>query len=59
MLSFLAHGNPSGIPPTLNLDGISLVAVTVPEPSSWTILIIGFGLMAVITHRRRQMVVAA
>jgi hypothetical protein len=51
-LTFLAHGNPTGLPPTINLDGISLNAV--PEPSSWVMSIGGFGLMGVFFARRRR-----
>ena len=53
VLNFLAHGNPSGLPPSINLDGISLTAVS--EPPIWALLIAGsFGLMAVAARRRRQ-----
>ena len=53
VLRFLAHGNPGGLPPTVNLDGISLTAV--PEPTTWALLIAaGFGLVGVGTRRRRQ-----
>jgi len=57
LLSFMAHGNPSGLPPSVNLDSVSLTAV--PEPSSWLMLIGGLGLVAVIARRRRQRVAAA
>lgn len=57
MLTFLANGNPGGLPPSVNLDGISLNAV--PEPSTWALLIAGgFGLMGVAARRRRQSAVA-
>ena len=57
MLNFLAHGNPSGLPPSVNLDGISLTAV--PEPSTLGLLIAGgFGLVGVGARRRCQTVVA-
>jgi hypothetical protein len=52
VLSFLSHGNPSGIPPTVNLDGISLNAA--PEPSSWVMLITGFGVLVAAARRRRK-----
>ena len=51
-LTFLAHGNPTGLPPTINLDGISLNAT--PEPASWEMFIAGFGLMGVFFARRRR-----
>jgi hypothetical protein len=53
VLSFLASGTPTGLPPSINLDGISLTAV--PEPSSWEMLIAGFGFALVVASRRRQM----
>lgn len=54
VLSFKAHGNPTGLPPSVNLDSVSLNAV--PEPSSWAILITGSGLVLVAARRRRQTV---
>jgi hypothetical protein len=51
-LNFLAHGNPSGLPPSINLDGILLNAT--PEPASWEMFIAGFGLMGVFFARRRR-----
>lgn len=54
-LQFLAYGNPSGLPPSINLDGISLNAV--PEPSTWALLIAaGFSLLGVDARRRRKTV---
>jgi hypothetical protein len=53
VLSFLSHGNPSGIPPTVNIDGISLNAAS-PEPSTWVMLITGFGVLVSAARRRRQ-----
>ena len=55
VLNFLAHGKPGGHPPSINLDGISLTAVT--EPATWALLIAGcFGLMG--ARRLRQTAVA-
>jgi MYXO-CTERM domain-containing protein len=56
VLTFLASGTPTGLPPSINLGSISLTAV--PEPSSWEMLIAGFGFLAlvgVVARRRRQM----
>jgi hypothetical protein len=56
-LTFLAHGLPTGLPPSINLDSISLTAV--PEPATWEMMIAGIGgLMAVVARRRRRTVVA-
>lgn len=51
VLTFLASGTPSGLPPSINLDGISLNAV--PEPASWGLVITGCGLLF-FAHRRRK-----
>ena len=55
MLIFLAHGAPTNLPPSINLDGISLNAI--PEPPTLVLLI--FGLVGVFAFRRRQVLVAA
>lgn len=57
-LTFLAHGNPSGLPPSINIDGISL-STSAPEPASWQMLAGGlaFGLVAVTLARRRRQTV--
>jgi hypothetical protein len=39
LLSFLAVGTPSGVPPFSLLDGVSLTQL--PEPATWTMLISG------------------
>ena len=39
LLGFLAAGTPAGQPPYSLLDGVSLVAA--PEPSAWSILVMG------------------
>lgn len=51
ILSFLAQGTPSGLPPSALLDGIVL-AVAVPEPAGWGLLLLGLG--ALIAARRRR-----
>lgn len=55
MLIFLAHGAPTNLPPSINLDGISLNAI--PEPPTLILLI--FGLVGVFALRRRQVLVVA
>ncbi len=58
-LSFLATGGPkSTLPPFALLDGVSLTGV--PEPTSWALMILGFGgIGAVVRNRRREAVTAA
>lgn len=52
VLSLLAQGMPNGLPPVALLDGVSL---TVPEPASWSLIILGIaGLGAVARKRRRS-----
>jgi hypothetical protein len=54
LLSFLASGTPGGEPPTLLLDGVSLVAA--PEPSTWVVLggaILAFGMVKRQQRRRK------
>ena len=55
-LSFLSIGTPSGLPPMAVLDGVSL---TVPEPATWAMMLIGFGGIGAMIRRRRQTLVAA
>jgi hypothetical protein len=51
LLTFLAHGTPSGHPPSINLDGISLLAL--PEPPILALLsIASLGLIAAARRRR-------
>jgi hypothetical protein len=58
LLSFLAVGTPTGVPPFALLDGVSLTADTVgtesaPEPGSVVLLVGGLmGLMGVCRLRR-------
>ncbi len=57
-LTFLAKGTPNGLPPVVLLDGVSLTA-DLPEPSSWAMMITGFGFIGFTARRRRQREVAA
>jgi hypothetical protein len=46
MLSFLALGSPQGKPPTVLLDGVSVVGPSVPEPFTIVGTMVGLGLGA-------------
>ena len=51
-LSFLAVGSPAAnLPPFALLDGVSLTAV--PEPSTWAMMLAGFGGLGFAAFRRR------
>ena len=55
VLSFLANGTPSGVPPFALLDGVSMNAVTsVPEPASAAMLLTGLVGLAGFVRRRRK-----
>ena len=57
VLSFLAVGTPSGnLPPFALLDGVSLTAV--PEPSTWAMMLVGFGGLGYAAFRRRRTALA-
>jgi len=56
-LSFLSVGTPFGLPPIAVLDGVSLTAV--PEPTTWAMMLLGFGGIGAMIRRRRQTLVAA
>jgi hypothetical protein len=58
VLSFLALGTPDGQPPISFLDGVSLQEA-VPEPATWALLMVGFGLVGVATRRRQTVTVTA
>jgi len=51
VLTFLAQGTPTGLPPMVALDGISLVAA--PEPASLAVMVSGLAVLGFF-HRRRQ-----
>lgn len=57
VLSFLSIGTPDGQPPIALLDNVSLQAV--PEPATWALFIVGFGLVGAAARRRRTTVVTA
>ncbi|HEY6518629.1 MAG TPA: PEP-CTERM sorting domain-containing protein [Roseiarcus sp.] len=54
-LMFLSVGTPGGEPPMALLDGVSLTEVSggAPEPSTWALLMIGFGGVGFAAYRRR------
>lgn len=51
-LSLLAYGTPLGTPPFALIDGLSLDAV--PEPSTWAMMLIGFGVVGSVMRTRRR-----
>ena len=51
-LSLLAYGLPTGQPPFALIDGLNLEAV--PEPSTWAMMLIGFGLVGGIMRSNRR-----
>lgn len=55
-LTFLSLGTPDGLPPMAALDGVSL---TVPEPATWAMMLIGFGGLGAMIRRRRSTLAAA
>ncbi len=55
-LKFLSLGTPDGLPPIAALDGVSL---TVPEPATWAMMLVGFGGIGAMIRRRRHTLVAA
>ena len=52
VLSFLAIGTPSGVPPMSLLDGVSVTATPTPEPSSLVLMASGFAGAAGVLRRR-------
>lgn len=59
-LSFVAYGNVA-VPPFALLDGVtfSQEAGAVPEPASWAMLLVGFGMVGAVARRRTGAAVAA
>lgn len=56
VLSFLAVGTPSGVPPFALLDGVTLNAATaVPEPATWTMMMVGIAALGGIARSRRKL----
>lgn len=56
-LSFLAIGGPSGVPPVALLDGVSLDAAAVPEPSAVSVLataLAGIGMLYAVRRKRAR-----
>jgi hypothetical protein len=50
-LSLLAYGTPIGQPPFALIDNVNL---SVPEPSTWAMMLLGFGLVGGVMRTRRQ-----
>ena len=53
VLSFLAVGTPSGAPPFVLLDGVS-IAVAVAEPASWMTLVVAVLSIIGVAHLKRR-----
>jgi len=59
VLSFLAEGTGgSGEPPFALLDGVSLTQVSVPEPATWAMMLVGFGVLGTAIRSRRKTALA-
>jgi hypothetical protein len=54
VLSFFATGGPPGVPPFALLDGVSLSASAVPEPTSLALLGVGMAGLGIIVRWRRR-----
>ena len=53
VLSFLSIGTPTGLPPIAMLDNVSLTAA-VPEPATWAMMFVGFGMIGASARYRRR-----
>jgi hypothetical protein len=55
VLSFLAFGGPSGLPPAALLDGVTLTAVitAVPEPAAYSLMLLGLAGLFVVGQRKK------
>ncbi len=51
-LSLLAYGTPLGQPPFSLIDGITISSDGVPEPSTWGMMLIGFGIIGGVMRKR-------
>jgi hypothetical protein len=51
VLSFLAAGGPTGVPPFALLDGVSIAPV--PEPEEWAMMLVGAGLVSFQVKRKQ------
>jgi hypothetical protein len=54
LLTFLAVGTPSGVPPVSLLDGVSLLSTTAPEPGPIYVTALGLGLLGLTAIRRQR-----
>jgi hypothetical protein len=61
VLSFLANGTPDGVPPFSLVSNVSLTGfdADVPEPATWTMIILGIGGIGGMARRRRATALAA
>lgn len=54
-ISLLAYGTPAGQPPVSLMDGLSIdINAPVPEPSTWAMMLIGFGVIGGVMRTRRN-----
>lgn len=53
-LSLLAFGTPLGQPPFALIDGLTIDSNGVPEPSTWAMMLIGFGVIGGVMRTRKR-----